>query len=532
MPSYVPFLLPLLKETIPEISEAKASSPFDEEAVIRKHLRTHPGIWNVLGEQVEAGYGLRFLRELPAEVVPQGSSPPDVPLPWLIAACGERALFLITHPDSLEAFDAVAPAGSEPILLPASLFTRWERMLHQETDPGADSGRTDNAFAAYVKSIWQLHKPSDWHLEPGPDGYRSRFRSDGCLSEPERVSRERGAWFIQSAFSLAKLSPGSEPLPQEGGFQVSIEDGSSVNMRLSTIPSLHGDALVLRFLPQDIRQQPDFAALGVPSELCERMEALHGESEGLWLIAGPTGSGKSTTLAAILNMSVERGEKVLSVEDPVERPLPGVQQLSVGSPRGLTYAVALRAFLRQAPDTVMVGEIRDEETAAVALQASRTGHRVLSTLHAGDDAGVRRRFEDLKQDSASLGEVCRLLLHQRLVPGICSSCRTWEAPPLDSGRLRQETGLTWPVQVPFGNGCRHCRNGFRGRALLIVSGNPDHPQPTMPRFLREACDQITAGRISFDACLPFLPAGMRTSFGFASGKLSVKNACNAYLTWS
>lgn len=524
MPAYVPYLLPLLEARVPGLGNVPVHSPLQEERLIRKGVGKQEVLWDLLQKAVHEVYGIPFLTKLPEGFALQSVSGTKSESPYLTASAGDQGFFLMTHPQTMEVYDAIAPPALQPALLPYSLFAALERDLQRDPDALPAAAIPENAFEAFLKNMWRRHALSDWHLEPGPEGYRSRYRSDGLLSGVESLSRERGEWLIESALARAKLSSSGEPLPLEGGFPLGTDGGQTLSIRLSTIPSLHGDAMVLRFLPRQTRHPLTLSSIGLPPGLISEIDRTYAEGEGLWLVVGPTGSGKSTTLSALLNTSVTRNEKVLTVEDPVERPLAGVQQLSLGSPPGLTFPLALRAFLRQAPDTVMVGEIRDAETAAVALQAGRTGHRILSTLHAHDDAGVLRRFSDLHQSPQAVREVCRLVLHQRLVPLNCPSCVEWGEPPLGWDMLRTATALPWPDRLPRGTGCPQCREGFKGRSLLIAKGDLSRDSSTGHQLLREACRLMAGGLLPLEACLPFIPASSRACFGFASGKVCVKNS--------
>lgn len=201
-------------------------------------------------------------------------------------------------------------------------------------------------------------------------------------------------------------------------------------------------------------------------QLAETLRSAFAKSQGLWLTCGPTGSGKTTTLHALLRYAVERGEKVVAVEDPVEQLLPGVQQVSVGQPRGLTFPMALRAFMRQAPQCILIGEIRDAETAELTLQAVRTGHRVLASVHAYDTGGVIRRMEDLGISRAEFLSVEPTLIHQRLQPRLCHCCR--RIAPLLPEEMREirAAGIKLREQVFEAGQCKSCRQGHRGRFAL------------------------------------------------------------------
>jgi len=516
MTEYIPYLLPLLTNRFPEVAKMTVHSALGEEAVVRRLMERHPGFAEQLPSMVQRAYGIRYLPELPAELVRQESGAKDAP--YIKVSTARGRFFLMNHPAAMEAFDTIACSDCQPALVPASALAGLKRAGMEESVE-KPFVKEENAFETFLIGMWTTHTPSDWHLEPGQDGYRSRFRADGILSAIEPLSRERGQWLVESALTAAGLPSNGEAVPLDGSFSLSSPEAGRLRIRLSSVPSLYGKSLVLRFLPMETAP-PTLEQIGLGVDLARRIRKKYDEGEGLWLLVGPTGSGKSTTLAALLNLSVQHNEKVLSVEDPVERSLPGVQQVSIGYPQGLDFPTALRAFLRQSPRAVMVGEIRDAETAAVALQASRTGHRVLSSIHANEDAGVLRRFVDLQQDVRSVQEVCRLVLHQRLVPRVCPDCRSWQPPSSGWSSLIEETGLPWPAKIPRGAGCPSCREGINGRIALFAEGDLGACRRTRHQLLSEACARLAEGEIPPDACLPLLPASSRSRFGFATRKVS------------
>jgi type II secretory ATPase GspE/PulE/Tfp pilus assembly ATPase PilB-like protein len=292
----------------------------------------------------------------------------------------------------------------------------------------------------------------------------------------------------------------------EGRLHQVPASGTPLNLRLSFIPSLYGRALVARFLdpPPGNAEETD------PLETADG-----GRTEGLWLVAGPTGSGKTTTLHTRLRARVRAGEKVLSVEDPVEALLPGVHQVSVGSPPGMGFALALRAFLRQSPDCILVGEIRDGETAGVALQAARTGHRILSTLHARNNAGVLRRFADLGQSPDALLGLRPVVLHQRLLPRLCSRCQRTEPLPGNWRRGLEALGLEAPDRIPARGGCPLCREGIAGRLPIRSSGIFAPERDSDRELLLAGWEAVLAGQITPGALAPLLPGVLRRRFALS-----------------
>jgi Tfp pilus assembly pilus retraction ATPase PilT len=529
MQAYRPYLLPLLDERLrASIAPGGVTSPLEEESRIRTALPPHERTWPELAAAVRRTCGLPLLLDTHAERVAQrpGQSPDNLcPARYLVLREGDREWFLLEHPDALVHFDRFGKAGQEAALARPSLFAELWRASDPagglaEDDPPprvAESGES-NALTYHLDRLLARDHPSDWHLEPERDHFRSRLRVDGVLGREERLPVEKGRWLVQSMLALAGLDHGMEDQPQEGRATCRNGRGEPVLLRLSLIPSLYGQAMVVRFLYPESAGRRSLEALGFNRPLRQRLENLHADGEGLWLLAGPTGSGKTTTLHALLRLSVQRGEKTLAIEDPVEVTLDGVQHLSVGSPPGLTYARAMRAFLRQAPDCVLIGEIRDEETAALALQAARTGHRILSTLHARDNPGVLRRFADLGQNPAALEALQPLVLHQRLLPLLCPACRHNAPLPGDWAGLPDRLHLPMPGQHAVAAGCSRCQSGLRGRTAVVSSGIFSTTGNVDAELLACAWPLVCQGKIPLEALVPFLPAGIREGFTVCLGQ--------------
>ena len=287
--------------------------------------------------------------------------------------------------------------------------------------------------------------------------------------------------------------------------------------------------MVVRFLYPVDSAQLRLEALGLSESTSSAFSKRYSDGSGLWITVGPTGSGKSTTMRALLQISISRGDKVLSVEDPVEYTLDGAHHLSLGSPPGLTWAGAVRAFLRQAPDTILVGEIRDGETASIALQAARTGHRVLTSLHARDNPGVRRRFLDLGQDERSLDSVFECVLHQRLLPRLCPICRKLGPVPASIGECIHSLGLRIPDSVAEPSGCPDCHDGKKGRLPIFSSGDFPSRLPVEVELRQAAWRAFVDHQVSFADIVPYLPGKLRARLGFANRKVSVKTSREAYV---
>ncbi len=298
---------------------------------------------------------------------------------------------------------------------------------------------------------------SDVHLESAADGLRVRLREDGVLRDLARYPVGLVAGALSRVKLLAGLDIAERRLPQDGRARVRM-GGREVDVRVATLPGLHGESAVLRVLDHGGGQVRTLDALGMPPDVSARLQGILRRTSGLVLATGPTGSGKTTTLYAALAQLNAPGVKVVSVEDPVEYELPGVTQVPVHRKAGLGFAQALRAILRHDPDIVMVGEMRDRETAEVAVQAALTGHLVFSTLHTNDAASGVTRLVDMGIEPYLVAATVQAILAQRLVRVLCPSCAS--APAADGARV--------PV------GCDSCRgSGYRGRAGLYELLVPD-----------------------------------------------------------
>jgi general secretion pathway protein E len=306
-------------------------------------------------------------------------------------------------------------------------------------------------------------KASDIHFEASEDELQVRFRTDGLLREVEAHPRDLAASIVSRIKVMAGINIAERRLPQDGRIRVTIQ-GKEIDFRVATAPTLHGESVVMRILDrQDIAL--DFDALGFDERIKGLIRTAIARPHGIVLVTGPTGSGKTTTLYAALKEINTPDKKILTVEDPVEYVLSGVNQVPVRPQIGLTFANALRSFLRQDPDIMMVGEIRDRETAEIAIQAALTGHLVLSTLHTNTAAAAITRLLDMGIDDYLLTSTVHLILGQRLVRKLCEHCKEPYRPDDAACRRLQvasDSGLIWYRPV----GCSSCQGGYRGRTTL------------------------------------------------------------------
>jgi general secretion pathway protein E len=311
-------------------------------------------------------------------------------------------------------------------------------------------------------------RASDVHLETYVGGLRVRYRVDGVLQEAPAPPRHLAAAVVSRLKIMAELDIAERRVPQDGRIRLRMRD-RQVDVRVATLPTLHGESVVLRLLDRD-QGRVGLEELGMPADTLARFVEVISRPHGIVLSTGPTGSGKTTTLYAAVDTIRTGREKIVTVEDPVEYELPGVPQVPVNPKVGLTFATALRALLRQDPDVILVGEIRDQDTADIATHAALTGHLVLSTLHTNDAATALTRLVDLGVERYLVASTVEAVLAQRLVRRICSECTepvalsVEERTALGVGAGPETAGL----EGARGRGCEHCRGtGYRGRTGIF-----------------------------------------------------------------
>jgi general secretion pathway protein E len=353
--------------------------------------------------------------------------------------------------------------------------TPLQRIVEGMDDEGGGEGDEDvnhlrdMAFEAPVVRLVNLlienaigSEASDIHIEPFEDTLRIRYRIDGILYDQEAPPRRLQAAVTSRIKIMAEMNIAERRLPQDGRIRVTLH-GQRIDIRVSTIPTVHGESIVMRLLQRASVFHP-LEKLGFPAETLKRFESLIKRPHGILLVTGPTGSGKTTTLYAALDKINAPGVKIITVEDPVEYQLKGVNQIPVKPKIGLTFANGLRHIVRQDPDVILVGEIRDLETAETAIQASLTGHLVFSTLHTNDAPGAITRLQDMGVEGYLVASVLEGVLAQRLVRRICPNCREPDAPSkadLDALGIPVSHDAT----LFRGKGCEECRGtGYRGRS--------------------------------------------------------------------
>ena len=314
--------------------------------------------------------------------------------------------------------------------------------------------------ALFTQAIKQ--KASDIHIETYENRVLVRNRVDGVLQEVLEIQRGIAPLVISRVKVMAKLDIAEKRIPQDGRIALRI-GGHNIDVRVSTLPSNHGERIVLRILDQQAAQL-NLSLLGMPEDALQIIRKMIAQPHGILLVTGPTGSGKTTSLYAMLTDLNQVSRNILTIEDPIEYDLPGIGQTQVNTKVQMTFAKGLRAILRQDPDVVMIGEIRDLETAEIAVQASLTGHLVLSTLHTNSALGAITRLHDMGVESFLLSSSIVGLIAQRLVRKLCNHCKTVHKLRPDELELMGVDAKTDVSRVCEPQGCEQCNQlGYRGR---------------------------------------------------------------------
>lgn len=332
---------------------------------------------------------------------------------------------------------------------------------------------TEAPVVHYLQQAWEIAaqlRASDIHFEPFENFYRVRLRVDGVLQEITPPPLELKEQIASRIKVLSRLDIAEKRLPQDGRMNLGLKDAQRLNLRVSTLPTLFGEKIVVRILPTDLAKlNLDHLGYGMADKQ-KLLEAIH-KPHGMILVTGPTGSGKSQSLYACLNLLNRAEVNIASVEDPSEIQLPGINQVNVKDRIGLNFATTLRAFLRQDPDILMVGEIRDHETADIVMKASQTGHLVMSTLHTQDAPSALIRLRNMGVATYNLASSVSLISAQRLVRRLCVHCRK---PISVSAQSLKELGLQlFPDQAApqhhfhAAQGCSQCYKGYWGRIGLF-----------------------------------------------------------------
>lgn len=412
----------------------------------------------------------------------------------VIEDTGQDYLVAMADPSDLFAYDEICRNLGKPVrvavlregeLLSAidNVYRRTEEISNLAEELGEEMGSEDDidlstlpvgddqSGAPVVRLLRSIFEDavqvgaSDIHIEPDEKALRLRLRVDGVLQEQIVQQRNVLAALVSRLKLMCGLNISERRLPQDGRFQVRVQ-GRSIDVRLSTLPLQYGEAVVMRLLDHS-SGVGSLDEIGMPPHILERFRRLIHTPNGLVLITGPTGSGKSTTLYGALSEINQPGVKIITVEDPVEYRLPRVNQVQAREEIGLTFARVLRTALRQDPDIVMVGEMRDEETAEIGMRAAVTGHLVFSTLHTNDAVATANRLMDMGVEPYMLAAALRAIVAQRLLRRICTHCREEHVPdPRQKSWLEMTLGSEEAERITLyrGRGCHQCnRTGYSGR---------------------------------------------------------------------
>src|ERR1700690_639533 len=346
-----------------------------------------------------------------------------------------------------------------------------------EEDTNLDSAAEDASIIRFVNQVLRDSielRASDIHLEPFEDEFRIRYRIDGVLQDipvPAQLKRFQPA-IVSRIKIISHLNIAEKRLPQDGRIKVRIDD-AEVDIRVSIIPMLHGEAVVMRLLRQNATLR-GLAELDMDKRELDCFRRVLQLPHGIILVTGPTGSGKTSTLYTALNEINDSVRKIITIEDPVEYQLKGINQIQVNEKSGLTFARGLRSILRHDPDVILIGEIRDQETAQIAVQASLTGHLVFSTLHTNDAPGAVTRLVDMGVEPYLVASSLEAVLAQRLVRVLCRHCKQADNSPTAQA-FKARLGIPAPTTLYRSIGCRECPNtGFHGRHAIFEWMDSDH----------------------------------------------------------
>jgi general secretion pathway protein E len=388
-----------------------------------------------------------------------------VPLTWYLAAPGEITAYLTKHEQDMRAMDVANMDTAGEILIDSDIENLSLATISADSSP---------VVKLVHSTVYDALKggASDIHLETRPGGLAVRYRVDGVLVH---VATLGGPDLCEQVISrikvMSELDIAERRVPQDGRFKLALK-GRPIDFRVSIIPSVHGEDAVLRILDKqaltDEMKGLSLSGLGFDEDIVKRLRRLSQLPYGMLLVTGPTGSGKTTTLYAALSETNTGHDKIVTIEDPVEYQLQGVLQIPVNEKKGLTFARGLRSILRHDPDKIMVGEIRDPETAQIAIQSALTGHLVFTTVHANNVFDVLGRFSHMEVDAYAFVSALNGILAQRLVRVVCEQCAE---PVQPSPELIAQSGLLLPAVSDWkfrsGRGCAHCRGtGYKGRKAI------------------------------------------------------------------
>ena len=414
-----------------------------------------------------------IVNEIPADIAKKYGVVP-------VLADEESITVALSDPMGYDAIDSLRYVLNgrevEAVISPRAEITAAMARLYQADEPAdvqtrdefgdADDASGDDAPVIKLATMLITNgikmKASDIHLEPMEKEFRVRYRIDGALRKMDSPPKRLQGAIISRIKIMSKMKISEKRIPQDGRIQITV-NGKDLDLRVNSVPTNHGESIVMRVLDKSN------LALGLPqlgflSDDQTTFERLIKLPDGVVLVTGPTGSGKTTTLYACLGQINTPDKKLITVEDPVEYQMSGINQVQVNKDVGLDFSAALRSILRQAPNIVMIGEIRDEETAGIAMEAALTGHLVFSTLHTNDAPSAVTRLLDIGCKPFLVASALRAAMAQRLVRAICENCREAYTPTDREIKMLGQFSKTMPERMFHGAGCEKCgRSGYKGR---------------------------------------------------------------------
>ena len=488
-------------EQLEQIKLEFATTGASEEEIIEKlNLASRKEVIKAKGEY----YGIPFVDlaekgsdPVVVELIPKAVALKFKMIPFALSGDGKELSVAFANPLDSEAIEfARAKSGKEIkpfIAVPEDIEKAIEERYEQNLTTEVTEALKENEFKSEVKTLditkdGQVlrkepiakivttilefairYRASDVHIEPEEDKTRVRYRIDGILHEKLILPKSVHEALVSRIKVLTDMKIDEKRVPQDGRFNFKT-DGQEVDLRVSTLPTVHGEKVVMRLLKKS-GGVPTLQELGLRGRALKNLEDAILRPHGIILICGPTGSGKTTTLYSILSKINTTKVNIVTIEDPVEYKIPVVNQVQINPAAGLTFASGLRAFLRQDPNIIMVGEIRDRETTDLAIQASLTGHLVFSTIHTKSAAQVIPRLLDMGAEPYLLASTITAVVAQRICRRICNACReTYEPPEEVKESIKKELGSLYPLKgneklvLSRGKGCQECNNtGYLGR---------------------------------------------------------------------
>jgi type II secretory ATPase GspE/PulE/Tfp pilus assembly ATPase PilB-like protein/CheY-like chemotaxis protein len=495
------------------VAEASGLTPAELANLVARHFRlevadlsaTQSRAIRLIPDGLARRHLVLPLRETDRELVLATADPTNLEAEQELGfVSGRKPVFAVAPPEQLETAIGTWYAPNRLVAsLVESVADDAANMVQVMQDGPAEQVTEEDVESEPVIKLTNVilrdaitQRASDIHFEPGKEGASVRFRVDGVLRRHMQLPPPALTRVLSRIKVLGRLDIADRLRPQDGRARILVE-GRQYDLRISTVPTRDAEKAVIRVL--NTRQTAGLGECGLPAPELERLRQVLAQRDGIVVVTGPTGSGKTTTLYSAIRELATEEVNVMTVEDPVEYELPGITQIQVEPRRGVTFASALRAILRQDPDVILIGEIRDLETAEVAVQAAMTGHLVLATLHTNDAVGVIQRLVDLGLDRPSIAESLRATLAQRLVRRLCPACARPANGrlPESEARLAERSGVTPPMALV---GCADCgHTGYRGRLPVVELLTAD-------RRLR---DLVVAGKAASELVDAARAAGMR-----------------------